>query len=1311
MTGKNLLVWVTMTAVAALVSGPPLGSGPLNDETIPLWTVAAGTPTVDGGIGEDEWPTALTGLLDLGTKQLAGRQPTVFLAFDEEALYVAARLPLPAGKKPKATETEHDGPVWNDDAVEVFVDPAHDHTNYRQFIANAAGTKWESQRQDGSWNAEWTCAARVGEEAWEVEMAIPFAALGVAAPEDGAVWGFNVAWDCQTPTPFIGTWGPCAAGLHDPAHFGHLRFERNGPQLRLTGWPDQTLPWRLEGRLTAGAASATLDAAYRRADGTNVSQAQCQAEGGGEGRFSLMARTATDEPGDYRLTMRLTGAEGVVLARLDRSVTVPEPIVLTLRPYFVEGTLAAEVDLAGLGRPPGEVRGRVEVMRPGDTEPAVGTMARFPESGKAGLTLKIAALPPGRYEVRAIALDEQGEELAMTTQTLEKPEKPPWLGSPAGVTEEVLPPWTPLEVELRGTKGNSEELRGEKGAKAIVVKPWGREYEFAGAFPDRIETAGRDVLAGPIRVVARVDGKEVVWTGSQVTGEEKRPGKVRLSASAESDHLQLKGQSLTEYDGMVRVDWELVSKGQVTLEELTFEIPFKAEHAKYLYHFPGRWGSAYNAGALPEEGFTAGFRPFLWLGDEDRGLAWFSESDRNWFNADENKVTEIVRDGDRVILRLHLVTQPVTLVPEAEQPTGFPVSQFPGFPVSHLTYTFGLQATPVKPVLEDVWDYRICHAGNYGIESQTVGGYATLEYPAEGHFNVNEGTLELWVKPSFDPNVPLEPDDPGRGRYNRDLFAVQLPNGDTIMWYWNIDDRGMRFFVRQDQTYPVLVGSREEWKTGEWHHLALTWGDAIRIYNDGELKAERPYRGTLPVDLKGAKLVFGGGLCEFALDEVRISDVARSPEEIAASASARGEREADGQTLLLDHLNGAAEGGALAGNYRFAPGKFGQGLQLYLEEHQRQTVLDRLAELGVRTICFHEHWTDIQNYTSTTHGEALRKLVQACHEKGMRLLLYFGYEMSNIAPEWPLYSDECLVFPRAGGYHRQPEQRAYIVCYRSHWQDFMAEGIARMMDEYDIDGVYLDGTEFPWGCRNIHHGCGYEKPDGSIGTTYPFFATRSMMRRIYAIVRSRKPHGLVNVHNSTCMTSMTLAWATSTWDGEQFGGIDRGVNVSELLPLEAFRCEFMGHQWGVPAEFLCYERPYTYREALSFTLLHDVLVRGSGLGPNLELESQLWRVSDEFGRKEAEWLPYWRNGDWVKVSPETAKVSFYRGKKGVLAVISNLGSEETDVTVTWPQESLGLPADRTARDALTQELLPLDGATLRLRLPSFGWRLVWIRKE
>jgi hypothetical protein len=210
-----------------------------------------------------------------------------------------------------------------------------------------------------------------------------------------------------------------------------------------------------------------------------------------------------------------------------------------------------------------------------------------------------------------------------------------------------------------------------------------------------------------------------------------------------------------------------------------------------------------------------------------------------------------------------------------------------------------------------------------------------------------------------------------------------------------------------------------------------------------------------------------------------------------------------------------------------------------------------MAGLGVRTVCFHEHWTDIQNHPTTTHGKELDRLVAACHQRKIQLLLYFGYEMSDIAPEWERYHEECLASPRAGGYKRQPTQTAYIVCYRSHWQDFLAQGIDRVMADHKVDGVYLDGTSEPWGCSNRRHGCGYVKPDGSVGTTYPIFATREMMKRIYTIVKHRNPAGQVNVHQSTCMTIPTLAFATSYWDGEQLQSLPRKPSAQDsgFIPL------------------------------------------------------------------------------------------------------------------------------------------------------------------
>jgi hypothetical protein len=471
--------------------------------------------------------------------------------------------------------------------------------------------------------------------------------------------------------------------------------------------------------------------------------------------------------------------------------------------------------------------------------------------------------------------------------------------------------------------------------------------------------------------------------------------------------------------------------------------------------------------------------------------------------------------------------------------------------------------------------------------------------------------------------------------------------------------------------------------------------------------------------------------------------MARSEEELARAAKADAPFALDDHILLLDHLNLAIEPGIIehldggyggytstqpvrgAGDWgwrgkpggiiglgRFRAGPSGPALELGLD----RPPLDYLAELGVRTLCIHEQWTDLEGYFATTHGGKLRTLVQACHERGIRLLVYLGFLLSDLAPEWPAFGEECVIEPRHAydpyDYPPQPHQRAYTVCYQSVWQDALAHGIARLMDEYDVDGVYLDGTANPPPCQNRRHGCGYVRPDGSLGTTYPLWATREMMRRIYTIVKTRKPAGLVNVHQSTCMTIPTLAWATSYWDGEQFGSLEPGPFALETIPLDAFRTEFMGHQWGVPAEFLCYDRPYTYEQACAFTLLHDVLVRANGLGPHLELESKLWQLSDEFGRKEAEWWPYWRNHDTVTVTPEGALASLYRHPtNGVLAVVSNLSRQAADVSVRLDLARLGLQGAARARDTLEGYELSLAEGDFSLSLKSLEWRLVWVQGQ
>lgn len=1239
-------------------------------------------PVIDGKVDAGEWRgAAVTDALHrLGAEALLREAPTFSVAYDDRALYVAAVVPLPAGAKPKASAQVRDGAAWEDDAIEVFLDPQGDHKAEYQFILNAAGTHADLRSEDLGWSRDWQGAASVHPDRWEAEFAIPWTAVDAAGLGSRTAVGFNLGWDRKTPGALSGTWASMLTGsFHHPEAFGQLLLRRQGPAVSGRVFSGSgALGFGLECPV-AGTAAPEASLKVTRA-GAAVGERTAAVSGPTALTVALPQQQGRPEGGDYLCELRVTsGGEAAPLLQQSGVVHVQAPLAVEVRQFALAGKLIADIDATALTLEQNPARVVEAQIVTSGGKAFARAQAEQLTAGKTSFQFDIAALPGGKHAVVVAAKDAAGQCLVREETPFIRPPKPQWLGSQAGLSKQVLGPWTPLQVATSGD--------------AVTVKPWGRAYRFAALpFPEQVVTRDASVLAGPMRLRLVVGGKPVVLRG-QLRPVTKRADQVVLQGEAAGGEVSCTSTVTVDFDGNAKVGLSLHGRRAVTVDSLTLEMPVKAANARYLYHFPGSWGASRNTRAMPAEGFTSPFIPYVWVGDEDRGLALYTESDELWRPAASSKAIEVLPRGETVMVRFNIIQEPLAL-DAAEARKG-------------LGYTFGFEATPVKQPDRDVWDYRICHYGNYGLEKQTTRGSSSVVYPGKVNVNPAAGTVEMWVRVRFDPQVPVV-DQGGRGSLNRDLLSLD-GGQDTLGFYWNIDDRGMRVYLRHGQAYPLASGAASDWHDGEWHHLALSWGDEIRAYVDGKLTVRAPWKGSVGTAAEDATLTLGGPQAGFDIDELRVSNVQREPDLSGAFR-------ADGETLLLDHLDQTVEqgwqsvtlpergaGGVVSGAAKLTEGRFGQALTVTGEPIP---MLQYLKRLGVRTIVFHEHWTEYENYTETMgNQEQLRSLVRACHEQGLQLLLYFGYLMANTCPEWEPYHNEVLALPLQGEYTREPAQKDYTVCYASAWQDFLADGIAKLMDKYDIDGVYLDGTEYPQSCNNRAHGCGYLRPDGSIAPTTSLFGAREMARRIYTIVKSRKPNGQVNVHNSTCMTIPSLGWATSSWDGEQFGSISRGADVNALLPLDAFRCEFMGRQWGVPAEFLCYERPYTTHEAFSFTLLHDVLVRGSG--PGLEEEAALWQAMDAFGRREATFLPYWSNGAVVQVTPDACHVSLYsRPGTGVLCVVSNLGAAAADVKVTLDLAQLKLPGNLAATDALTHRPIALQGGTFTVPLKSFDYAVV-----
>ena len=368
-------------------------------------------------------------------------------------------------------------------------------------------------------------------------------------------------------------------------------------------------------------------------------------------------------------------------------------------------------------------------------------------------------------------------------------------------------------------------------------------------------------------------------------------------------------------------------------------------------------------------------------------------------------------------------------------------------------------------------------------------------------------------------------------------------------------------------------------------------------------------------------------------------------------------------------------------------------------EGKVEETLAAAAKAGVKTVVFHEDWIPVQNNPAPRAD--FKALVAACHARGMKALVYQGYELSPLDPMWGDHHADWLAKDRNGKFvsywFREPGQRDYRICYNNSSARLWLDRVKKAYDELGLDGVYLDGTIMPRACANERHGCGWRDAEGKLHVTYPFFAVRKMMRELYEFVESRG--GRIDAHQSGYVCPATLAFAHSYWDGEQIAVGGNRKDIRRELDLDAFRAEFMGRNHGVPCEFLAYEKPgWSYDDALAITLLHDVLVRPCGFVAVPRL-APLWRALDDFGATDAEWTPYWKNP--VAVSPASVKASVYRKGGAALLVVSNLSP---DAAVSAEVELPG--GARRAMDLLAGREVPVAGGKARVELPPFRMALL-----
>lgn len=322
----------------------------------------------------------------------------------------------------------------------------------------------------------------------------------------------------------------------------------------------------------------------------------------------------------------------------------------------------------------------------------------------------------------------------------------------------------------------------------------------------------------------------------------------------------------------------------------------------------------------------------------------------------------------------------------------------------------------------------------------------------------------------------------------------------------------------------------------------------------------------------------------------------------------------------------------------------------YVRNHDiyNTDVAERAAAAGVKWLILHEDWTVIQNYGLAEDEEKFRAFVKKCHALGMKVMLYFGYEYSTMMPDFNEKCNENLIKNIkgnfTGGWQRKPSQRAYMACYRGGYSPVFLERVKYVMDNYGADGIYTDGTYVPWECANEEHGCGYRDEQGALHPSYPILPVREHVKKLYEIVHERG--GVVDTHQSSCSIMPTLSFCDSYYDGENIQGQLTNESL-EFLNLAAFRAEYMGINYGIPANFISLTSEDRTIETLeSLTLLHNVHTRANTF-ENLEYSSKIWKIFDKLGLEKAPWHPYWDNPH-SEIAEDGAYTSSYDTENGTV---------------------------------------------------------------
>lgn len=350
-----------------------------------------------------------------------------------------------------------------------------------------------------------------------------------------------------------------------------------------------------------------------------------------------------------------------------------------------------------------------------------------------------------------------------------------------------------------------------------------------------------------------------------------------------------------------------------------------------------------------------------------------------------------------------------------------------------------------------------------------------------------------------------------------------------------------------------------------------------------------------------------------------------------------------------------------------------------------------------------EQWSDYQGYPDLKKIPEVKKLADEAHEKGQLQTVYFSHSLAENSPDFEEYRDELVTDPLRMWYRRRYNPGkgvpTYVCCTRGPFGELLLYGVNELIEQAGLNGVYMDGTSYPFSCENpAHYGCddnGQVTWDGLLPTK--IVGSRRFLTRLRGLFDARNEPCPLYSHTGGGLDIHTLSLCDFYREGEQLSRYLQGYRI----PISQFLVGYTGVPWGYTG-MIQYNKSFTRNTSsysmLTWAVVHDTEV----LGYVPEFTEQFL---EEYRTPDSTFYPYWRQRPHLSMTAGDLPFSYYRKPDSSLVLVSNFGYDDQKVTL---DVSKLYDEPVWAMDIEEGTAIPVSGGEVTIEVSNRLWRGVKI---